>query len=239
MSKCLKLVAILLCVSGVTSAQVVVDTLQSDSYDFTFTESQLDDDNDAAQTISTISSSNNDPYMGEVGYRFSPMRFKVRAYDNMYEQTYMNGLLLNDVETGRFQYSMIGGMNDATRNKEGVADFEYNNFGLTPIGGASNINTRASAFAAGNKITLSGTNRNYVLRGMYTYATGLMENGWAFAGTIGYRWAKEGVIKGTFYNSLSYLLSVEKRLGERHSLSLVTFGSPTERAQQGASTVQA
>ena len=102
MSKCLKLVAILLCVSGATSAQEVIDSLQSDSYDFTFTESQLDDDNDASQTVSTISSSNNDPYMGEVGYRFSPMRFKVRAYDNMYEQTYMNGLLLNDVETGRF-----------------------------------------------------------------------------------------------------------------------------------------
>ena len=123
MSKCLKLVAILLCVSGATSAQVVVDTLQSDNYDFTFTESQLDDDNDASQTVSNISSSNNDPYLGEVGYRFSPMRFKVRAYDNMYEQTYINGLLLNDVETGRFQYSMIGGMNDATRNKEGVSSF--------------------------------------------------------------------------------------------------------------------
>lgn len=148
MSKCLKLVAMLLCVAGTATAQVVVDTLQSDNYDFTFTESQLDDDNDAAQTVSTISSSNNDPYLGEVGYRFSSMRFKVRAYDNMYEHNYMNGLLLNDVETGRFQYSMIGGMNDATRNKEGVAGFEYNTFGLTPVGGGSNTNTRASAFAA-------------------------------------------------------------------------------------------
>ena len=79
MSKCLKLVAMLLCIAGTATAQVVVDTLQSDNYDFTFTESQLDDDNDAAQTVSTISSSNNDPYLGEVGYRFSSMRFKVRA----------------------------------------------------------------------------------------------------------------------------------------------------------------
>ncbi|MBO4565471.1 MAG: TonB-dependent receptor [Bacteroidaceae bacterium] len=238
MSKCLKLVAILLCVSGATSAQVPVDTLQSDNFDFTFSESQLDDDNDALQAVSTITSTNNDPYLGEVGYRLSPMRFRIRAYDNMYEQTYLNGLLMNDVETGRFQHSMIGGMNDATRNNEGVAGFEYNTFGLTTIGGASNINMRASAFAAGNKITLTGTNRNYVLRGMYTFATGLMDNGWAFAGTVGYRWAKEGVIEGTFYNSLSYLLSVEKLLGN-HSLSLVTFGSPTERAQQGASTEEA
>ena len=36
MSKCLKLVAMLLCVAGTATAQVVVDTLQSDNYDFTF-----------------------------------------------------------------------------------------------------------------------------------------------------------------------------------------------------------
>ena len=212
---------------------------QDDSSDFTFTESQLDDDNDAAQTVSSILSSSSDPYLSEVGYRFSPMRFKVRAYDNMYQQNYMNGLMLNDLEQGRFSYGMIGGMNDATRNQESADAFEFNNFSFTGIGGATHINTRASAFAAGNKVTLSGTNRNYILRGMYTHATGWLDNGWAFAGTVGYRWSKEGVIEGTFYNSFSYLLSAEKRFDGGHSLSLVTFGSPTERAQQGASTEEA
>lgn len=239
MSKSVKLVVMLLCVSSASWAQVTVDTLKADNSDFTFTESQLDDDNDATQTVSAISSTNSDTYLSEVGFRFSPMRFQIRAYDDMYGHTYMNGLQLNDLETGRFQYSMIGGMNDATRNEESVSSFEYNNFSLAPIGGSANINTRASAFAPGNKITLSGCNRNYVLRGMYTYATGLMDNGWAFAGTIGYRWAKEGVIEGTFYNSLSYLLSAEKKINDNHSISFVTFGSPTERAQQGASTEEA
>ena len=36
--------------------------------------------------------------------------------------------------------------------------------------------------------SLSGSNRNYILRGMYTYSTGLMNNGWAFTGSLGYRW---------------------------------------------------
>lgn len=240
MSKSVKLVAMLLCLSTPMWAQESIDSLsQQDNSDFTFTESQLDDDNDAAQTVSAIASSKNDPYLSEVGYRFSPMRFRVRGYDNMYEHVYMNGLQLNDLELGRFSFSMIGGMNDATRNQEGVAGFEYNNFGLTGIGGGTNYDTRASQFAANHKITLSGCNRNYVFRGMYTYATGIMDNGWAFAGTIGYRWSHEGVIEGTFYNSLSYLLSAEKKINDQHSISLVTFGSPTERAQQGASTEEA
>ena len=164
-------------------AQEPVDTLAVlDNADFTFTESQLDEDNDASQAVSVITGSKNDPYNAEVGYRFSPMRFKVRAFDNMYNSYYMNGLQLNDLELGRFGYSMVGGMNDAVRNQEGVSAYDFNRFGVAGVGGATSVNTRASQFAQGNKLTLSGTNRNYVARGMFTHATGLLPSGWAFAG---------------------------------------------------------
>jgi len=230
------------CMATSLLAQTPADSLgiqDDDNSDFTFTESQLDEDNDAAQTVSSLVSSKSDPYLSEVGYLFSPMRFKVRAYDNMYNQLYMNGLLLNDNELGRFSYGMIGGLNDATRNRESVSGFEMNTFGLTGVGGGTQIDTRASMFAQGSKLTLSGCNRNYLARGMFTHATGLMENGWAFAASVGYRWANEGVIDGTFYNSFSYLLAAEKQFNDRHSLSLVTFGAPTERGQQTAATEEA
>jgi len=238
MNKGVKLMAVALCVSAIAVAQTPADTLDTwgDASDFTFSEAQLDEDNDAAQTVSSIVAAQNDYFLSEVGYRFSPMRYRVRAYDNMYAKTLMNGVLLNDAERGNFSYGMIGGMNDAVRNQEGVSEFGYNNFVLPGIAGATSINTRASQFAEGSKLVISGTNRNYVARGMYTYATGMMPNGWALAGSVGYRWAKEGVIEGTFYNSLSYFLSAEKKINDSHSLSLVTFGSPTERGQQGAST---
>ena len=238
MAKGVKLLAVALSLATMGWAQSPQDSLfnASDNADATFTESQIGDDEDAAQTVSTLSNLRNDPFLSEVGFRFSPMRFRVRAYDNQYNQTYLNGLLMNDAEGGRFSYGLIGGLNDATRNREGVSAYDFNTFGLTDVGGGSNINMRASQYAAGHKLTLSGTNRNYVLRGMYSYATGMMANGWAFAGTIGYRWAKEGVIEGTFYNAFSYLFAAEKRINDHHSLSFVTFGAPTERGQQGAST---
>ena len=219
------------------SAQTAADSLSVDNADFTFTESQLDEDNDAQQTVGAISSKK-DPYLSEVGYAFSAVRFRVRGYDNQYSNSYLNGVSLNDLELGRFSYSMIGGMNDATRNKEGVGQMDYNLFGVTGIGGGDNINMRAGQYAAGNKLTLSGCNRNYTLRGQYTHATGFNRRGWAFAGMVGYRWAdyNTAYIEGTFYNSFSYFLAAEKRWGDRHALNLSTFGAPTERAQQGAST---
>lgn len=241
MSKGIKLMAAACCLATGAWAQAPQDSLlvNDDNADFTFTESQLDEDNDAAQTVSSITSVRSDYFLSEVGYRFSPMRFRVRAYDNMYNQMSLNGVNLNDAEGGRFSYGLIGGMNDATRNREGVNAFDYNNFALPGLGGASQINARASQFATGSKFVVSGCNRNYVARGMFTHATGLMDNGWALAASVGYRWANEGVIEGTFYNSLSYFLSAEKVFNDAHSLSLVTFGSPTERGQQAASTEEA
>ena len=190
------------------SAQTAADSLSVDNADFTFTESQLDEDNDAQQTVGAISSKK-DPYLSEVGYAFSAVRFRVRGYDNQYSNSYLNGVSLNDLELGRFSYSMIGGMNDATRNKEGVGQMDYNLFGVTGIGGGDNINMRAGQYAAGNKLTLSGCNRNYTLRGQYTHATGFNRRGWAFAGMVGYRWAdyNTAYIEGTFYNSFSYFLA--------------------------------
>jgi len=210
-----------------------------DNADFTFTESQLDEDNESAQTVSALVATKSDPYLSEVGFLFSPMRFRVRGLDNRYTQTYLNGIMFNDAERGQFSYAMIGGLNDVTRGREGASPFETTTFGLTGIGGASSINMRASQQQQGNKLTLSGCNRNYVARAIYTHSTGFNANGWAFATSIGYRWANEGVIEGTFYNSLSYYLAAEKKLGDRNTLSLITFGSPTERGQQQASTEEA
>ena len=214
-----------------------IDAQANDGKDvFTFSEGQLDEDEDVIQGAATLTSSSDDYFLSEVGYLFSPMRFRIRAYENMYNNMYANGVLLNDAERGNFSYGMIGGLNDATRNREGATFLEGASFGYSSVGGASNINMRASQFAAGHKASLVGCNRNYLARAMYTYATGLMENGWAFAGSASYRWANEGVIEGTFYNSFGYFLSAQKIINDRHSISIATWGSPTERAQQGAAT---
>lgn len=212
---------------------------REDNASFMFTESQLGEDDESAQSTSALVTSNNDVYLSNVGYLFSPMKFRVRGYDSQYSDMYINGAWFNDAETGRFSYGLIGGMNDATRNKEGIGPFEINNFTFGAIGGATNINLRASQYAAGSKLTLSGANRNYILRGMFTHSTGLMKNGWAFTGSVGYRWGNNGNIEGINYNSLSYFLSAEKVFNERHSLSFATWGSPTERGQQMASTEEA
>lgn len=242
MRKGVTLMAAALCLSTGAFAQAVkTDTIsaEDEDFDFSLTEGQIDEDAEAASTITTISSTK-DPYLSEIGYQWSAMRFKYRALDNAYVGNYINGIKFNNAESGRFSFSGItGGLNDATRNKTGVGNYEQNKFSYSPLGGATDIDIRASHYAAGNKIGLAGTNRNYVLRANYTFATGLMENGWAFMGSVAYRWAHQGVIEGTFYNSFSFMLGAEKQFNDKHSLSFNVWGAPTERGQQVAATEEA
>lgn len=203
---------------------------------FTFTEAQLGEDDDMSQNVSIINSNSN-IYASEVGYLFSPMRFRYRAFDQKYNDIYINGTPINDLETGQFRYSWVGGLNQQTRNMESAMPFEGNRFSMPGMGGSNNYNFRPASMPAGHRLTLSGANRNYTLRGMYTFNSGLNNKGWAFSANVTYRWASEGYVEGTFYNSLSHFFGVEKVFGDgQHSLSLVTWGNPTERASQGAGT---
>ena len=235
----LKIAVMALCYSPLAFAQSdsigLKGAVMSESA-FTFTEAQLGEDDDMSSNVSIINSNSN-IYASEVGYLFSPMRFRYRAFDQRYNDIYINGTPINDMESGQFRYSWVGGLNQQTRNMESALPFETNNFSMTGMGGSNNYNFRPASMPVGHRFTLSGANRSYTLRGMYTFNSGLNSKGWAFSANVTYRWANEGYVEGTFYNSLSYFLGVQKVFGDgSHSLSLVTWGNPTERASQGAGT---
>ena len=203
---------------------------------FTFTEAQLGSSDDEASPAVTIISSNRNAYASEVGYRFSAARFKYRAYGSKYNDIYINGNPVNDAERGEFRYSFVGGLNNQTRSQESALPFEDANFMMTGMGGSNNYNFRPSSMPTGHRASLAGANRNYNVRAMYTFNTGVMNSGWAFSGALTGRWGRGlGFVEGMSYNSLSYFLGAEKQMGD-HSLSLVTWANPTERGMQAAST---
>ena len=195
-----------------------------------------DDESRSSQKSSTSLSSRGDVYNSQASYSFSPMRFSTRGYDNDYESTYINGVHFNGLERGGFNYSALGGLNDATRNKEEVDCMQANSFTFGNMGSSTNINTKATAFASGTKGGLAFSNRSYKVRASLLHATGLMSNGWALAGSAVVRYADEGITEGTFYKSVGYFFSAEKVFNKQHSLSFVTFGAPTERGQSSATT---
>ena len=192
-----------------------------------------DDESGLSQDVSPMVILSNDVYLNNVAYQLSAMRFKPRGYSNEYDQKFINGVSFNDQVRGVFNFSGIGALNDVTRNGDSGDYWSPNNFSSGNLGRSENINMRSGNYHQGGKLTLSYTNRNYYLRGMASYATGLRDDGWAFNISVGGRYADRGNIPGTFYQNFAFSVGAEKQWknGE-HSLSFVTFASPVKRGQQ-------
>ncbi|MDK2910223.1 MAG: hypothetical protein PWR20_1790 [Bacteroidales bacterium] len=197
------------------------------------------DEDNRTQAGSALLSAGSDVFSNTAAYTFSPMFFKTRGYDNENLSVYMNGIPVNDPETGRASWSEWGGLNDATRNKEVVNGMGLAPFTFGSLGGSTNIITRPSLHRAQTKLTYSLSNRTYVHRLMFTWSTGMRPDGWAITFSGSRRWGNEGFVDGVFYDAWAYFLGIEKKLNARHSLALTVYGSPTRRGQQGPATQEA
>lgn len=117
---------------GADSLSTMEEEMLTDDSNFTFTESQLGENDDITTDVIRINSATN-IYASQISWAWSGIWFKYRALDNAYNDVYMNGVQVNNPENGRFSYTTIGGINDATRNKEDVGAFEGNNLSLIHI----------------------------------------------------------------------------------------------------------
>ena len=211
----------------------------NDADDFIVSESQIEDEEGNSQSIATLSGANDNIFYQAASYDFSLMRFRVRGYDSEYTQTMINGIVFNDPARGRFNYSMMGGMNQAFKNKSIGMGLEATSYGFGDVGGTNNIVTFAKDYAPGTRASVAYTNSNYYLRGMLTHATGLRKNGWALTMSAVARYSNEGIVPGSFYNSWGYFISAQKVFNPQHSLSITTFGAPTKRAANTATFQEA
>ena len=205
------------------------------------TEMDLNDDEGKSQSVSSSASASQDVFNSTVSYAWSNARYRGRGYEQTYEQSYIQGLSFNSAERGQFNFSAMGGLNDATRYKEVVEGIEANNFSFGSVGQATNYLQSATNYAQGWKVGLAATNRNYKGAARATYSSGLLENGWAFTAQLAWRYSPYIDIKGRIgegitYSSVGYFFTAEKRWGDNMRLSLITFGAPTMRGQSAAVT---
>ena len=207
--------------------------------DIVLTESQLEDEEGNTQAVGTLAGANDNPFYQAASYDFSLMRFRMRGYNSEYTSTSINGINFNDAVRGRFNYSMMGGLNQAFKAKTTGIGLEATSFAFGDMGGATDIRTYAKDYAPGFRGSVAYTNGNYQWRGMVTYSTGLSKTGWALTTSAVGRYAGEGIIPGSFYKSAGVFLAVQKVINQAHSLNLTLFGAPTCRASNNATVQEA
>ncbi|WP_324689621.1 TonB-dependent receptor [Flavobacterium cheonhonense] len=202
----------------------------------TITENDLGDDNSGSESTSGLLQASRDVYQQAAAFNWGQARFRIRGLDNEYSTTMINGISMNKIYDGRPQWSNWGGLNDATRNQEFTMGSAPSDYTFGGILGTQEINTRASIYRKGSRVSFSGTNTNYSWRTMGTHASGMNKDGWAFVVSASRRWANEGYFEGTNYAANSLFASIEKKINENHSINFTSIFAQNKRGKSSPNT---
>ena len=214
---------------GMIIEQVVVDVDDSSFAEFDMDDSGFEDS-------PSILFGSNDPFTNIASYDFSSIRFKNRGYTSESQDVYLSGVKLNDAMTGYSPFSLWSGLNEATRSKETTVGNEVSDYGFGGYNGITNISGMPSAVRPGWRFSALTNSALYRLRLMATYASGELDNGWSYAFNVSARIGGNDWVQGVYYRNFAYYGGVEKKFGDGHRLSLVTFAAPGQRGAQNAST---
>lgn len=202
----------------------------------TITENDLGDDNSGSESTAGLLQASRDAFQQAAAFNWGQSRFRIRGLDNEYGVTMINGISMNKVYDGRPQWSDWGGLNDATRNQEFTMGSAPSDYTFGGILGTQEINTRASFYRPGTRVSFSGTNTNYNWRAMATHASGMNKDGIAYVISASRRWAEEGYFDGTDYGANSFFASVEKKFNDKHSLNFTAIYSQNSRGKNSPNT---
>ncbi|MGZ4037863.1 MAG: hypothetical protein ACXVPQ_08550, partial [Bacteroidia bacterium] len=146
-----------------------------------------DDGDLEQQDVSALLQSSRDLFTRYASFQFGSARYRMRGYMAENQMVMINGVNVNNLETGYSSWSNWGGLNDVTRfveNRYGVVASQLN---FTGAGGYTNIDSRASSFRKGTRVSYASANRIFQNRGMITHSTGMMKNGWAVTLSASFR----------------------------------------------------
>jgi len=195
------------------------------------------EDNDvgsiSTQGISSALGASRDPFLYASSFNFFAARFRVRGYQNSSSNVYMNGTQIENLQTNSGTVGVLSGLTYILRNRDFSLGLKPLTYGYGGIGTNINIDARPSDLRKGTIFGYAFSNRLATHRYSFTYSSGVNKKGWAYVFSASRRWSDEGYVAGTYINSWSYFLAVDKKISNKRILSLSIFGTPGESGTQG------
>lgn len=191
------------------------------------------------QDASSLLQSSKDVFTQFSSYQFSASRYRIRGYSAENQQVMINGVNMNNLETGFSTWSNWGGLNDVTRYTENRFGVFANRYGFSGPGGYTNIDSKASSFKKGTRLSYANANRIFRNRFMLTHSTGLLKNGWALTLSASNRSGDQVYVPGTYFNASAYYISIDKHINDKHLFSFTGFYAPMEQGRASAEQLEA
>ncbi|WP_456463128.1 carboxypeptidase-like regulatory domain-containing protein, partial [Lutibacter sp.] len=171
-------------------------------------------------------------YATKKGGGYGDSRINMRGFDSNNIGVLVNGVPINDMESGKVYWSNWAGLSDVTRLMQVQRGLGASKLALSSVGGTINIITKTTDAEKGGSVMVATGNDGYS-KTSFTLSTGLQENGWA-ATVSGSRTSGDGYINGTNFLGYSYFFNISKRLTDNQTLALTAFGAPQWHNQRSS-----
>ncbi|WP_405412167.1 hypothetical protein [Maribacter sp. Asnod1-A12] len=199
------------------------------------TDDELLDDEINSNALALLQSTK-DIFLNRAAFDFGQAFFRIRGYDSQYGEVHLNGLPMNKMYDGRPQWNNWGGLNDVIRNQQYANGLNAADFTFGGVLGNTNIDLRPSGLRPGTRLSSSVSNRTYSGRLMATYNSGVKKDKLAYIVSASRRWAKEGYIEGTLYDSYSVYGSMEYLINDKNTISATAIVASNRRGRSSAIT---
>lgn len=170
-------------------------------------------------------------YVTKGGGGFGDSRINLRGFDSNNIGVLINGIPINDMESGKVYWSNWAGLSDVSSFIQVQRGLGASKLGLSSVGGTINMVTKSTDAKKGGSF-YSGIGNDGYNKFTFNVSTGLMDNGWALT-VAGARNGGNGYVNATSFLGWSYFINVSKVLNDAHRLSFTAFGAPQWHNQRG------
>ncbi len=171
-------------------------------------------------------------YATKEGGGYGDSRINLRGFDSNNIGVLINGVPVNDMESGKVYWSNWAGLSDVTRTLQVQRGLGASKLAISSVGGTINIITKTTDAEEGGSVYLVTGNNGYS-KTAFTLSTGLTEKGWAVT-VSGSKTQGDGYVRGTNFKGYSYFFNVSKRLNDNQTLALTAFGAPQWHNQRSS-----
>jgi outer membrane cobalamin receptor len=183
-----------------------------------------------AQEFPEILKSTPGVYATKTGGGYGDSRINLRGFGSENVAVMINGIPVNDMESGAVYWSNWAGLSDVTSAMQVQRGLGASKVAVPSIGGTINIISKSTDAEKGGNIKMGTGNNGYQKFGM-TLSTGLMDNGLAITASAA-KISGDGYVDGLQFSGVNYFLNVSKILNDSHKLSFTVIGAQQTHGQR-------
>ena len=163
---------------------------------------------------------------------YGDAKINIRGFKQENISVLLNGIPISGLTSGNMYWNNWLGLTDATATIQVQKGVGGSMLSDNSVGGSINIVTKSPGvkptYGAGYNYAGGGTSKAFV-----NYNSGQLKNGWGVSLMASRVWGSSWV-ECTDVDAWSYLLSVSKKVNDKHSFLFTAMGSPEKHSQRSA-----